>query len=183
MWDAFKQIPGYRFPKEAASGNASGVCWTPNSINPNTERRSFARTGHYEGEPATRGNFHILPAHRVTQLLLSPSSDSDDWVAEGVRLAPREERNDMSKKLREVRARKEVIVAAGAVHTPQVLQRSGIGPRGVLEAAGAEVKVELPGVGENLQDHPNLGISYQCKLPKCDCMNYGGVYADLLFPW
>jgi|SRR5687767_13074544 choline dehydrogenase-like flavoprotein len=160
MWNAFKQIPGYRFPKEAAGGDASGIYWTPNSINPKTERRSFARTGHYDGEPAKRDNFHLLPAHRVTQLLLSQPFNSSDWVAEGVRFTPRD--GDMPEKPREVRAKKEVIVAAGAVHTPQVLQRSGIGPRGVLEAAGAIVKVELPGVGENLQDHPNLGMSYRC---------------------
>jgi choline dehydrogenase-like flavoprotein len=166
MWDAFKKIPGYRFPEEAAAGDASGIYWTPNSINPHTERRSFARTGHYDGEPERRDNFHLLPAHRVTQLLLTESSESDSWIAEGVRFTPRD--GDMPDMPREVRAKREVIVAAGAAHTPQVLQRSGIGPRGVLEAAGAEVKVELPGVGENFQDHPNVAMSYRCTFRTAD---------------
>eukprot|EP00667_Euglena_gracilis_P006243 EG_transcript_6291 len=52
-----------------------------------------------------------------------------------------------------VKADAEVILCAGAIGSPHVLQLSGIGPRKVLEAASIEVKHELPGVGENLQDH------------------------------
>jgi choline dehydrogenase len=53
----------------------------------------------------------------------------------------------------EVRASRGVVMAAGAVATPQILQLSGIGPAAVLRAHGIEVRHELPGVGENLQDH------------------------------
>ncbi|KAI9870992.1 MAG: hypothetical protein M1823_008579, partial [Watsoniomyces obsoletus] len=59
-----------------------------------------------------------------------------------------------------VRAKREVVISAGTAHTPQVLQRSGIGPRKILEAAGVEWKIDLPGVGENFQDHMNFGITY-----------------------
>lgn len=52
-----------------------------------------------------------------------------------------------------VRARHEVVVSCGAIDTPALLMRSGIGPAGVLEAAGVPVLVDAPGVGENLQDH------------------------------
>jgi choline dehydrogenase-like flavoprotein len=55
--------------------------------------------------------------------------------------------------VRELRARREVIVSCGAIDSPALLMRSGIGPAGVLEAAGVPVVVDLPGVGENLQDH------------------------------
>jgi choline dehydrogenase-like flavoprotein len=51
------------------------------------------------------------------------------------------------------RARREVVVSCGAIDSVKLLQLSGIGPRPVLEAAGIPVQVELPGVGENLQDH------------------------------
>lgn len=165
MWDAFKRIPGFRFPKEGAAGDQTGVIWAPNSRDPATERRSFARSGHYDQEdgPASRDNFHLLAGHRVTQVMLSAplTPDPDSWTAEGVRYTPRD--GEMPETAWEVRARREVIIAAGAAHTPQVLQRSGIGPRPVLEAAGAQVKVELPGVGENFQDHMNFGISYRCE--------------------
>ena len=53
----------------------------------------------------------------------------------------------------EVRARREVILSAGAIGSPQILQLSGIGPAGLLKRHGIEVAHDLPGVGENLQDH------------------------------
>ncbi|BCH22904.1 choline dehydrogenase [Mesorhizobium sp. L-8-10] len=53
----------------------------------------------------------------------------------------------------QVRARREVILSAGAIGSPQILQLSGIGPGGLLKRHGVEVAHDLPGVGENLQDH------------------------------
>ncbi|MCB1511056.1 MAG: GMC family oxidoreductase N-terminal domain-containing protein, partial [Hyphomicrobiaceae bacterium] len=64
-----------------------------------------------------------------------------------------------------VRARAEVILAAGAIGSPQILQLSGIGPGDVLQAAGVTVKHELSGVGENLQDHFHARFVYECTLP------------------
>jgi len=63
------------------------------------------------------------------------------------------------------RARKEVLLCAGALQTPQLLQLSGIGPREVLEPHGIEVVHELPGVGRNLQDHLQIRIMFKCTKP------------------
>lgn len=68
-----------------------------------------------------------------------------------------------SGQLREARARREVILAGGSINSPQLLQLSGIGPGEVLRGAGVEVAHELPGVGENLQDHIGGRIAYRCK--------------------
>ena len=57
----------------------------------------------------------------------------------------------------------EIILSAGAIGSPQLLQLSGIGPAAVLQNAGVEVRHELPGVGENLQDHLEFYFQYQCK--------------------
>jgi choline dehydrogenase len=57
-----------------------------------------------------------------------------------------------------VRARKEVILAGGVFNTPQLLMLSGIGPRADLEALGVDVRVDLHGVGRNLQDRYEIGI-------------------------
>ena len=56
-----------------------------------------------------------------------------------------------------MKAKSEVIIAAGAPHTPQVLQLSGIGPSRLLKELGIPVVVDLPGVGQNFQDHPVVG--------------------------
>jgi len=61
----------------------------------------------------------------------------------------------------QIRARREVILSAGSVGSPHVLELSGIGPGPVLQAAGIPVVRELPQVGENLQDHLQLRLIYK----------------------
>ena len=60
-----------------------------------------------------------------------------------------------------VTANKEVILAAGVIGTPQILQVSGIGPTDVLSSAGIPVVVENPGVGEGYQDHPAVCLHFE----------------------
>jgi choline dehydrogenase-like flavoprotein len=59
---------------------------------------------------------------------------------------------------------REVILAAGAIISPALLQVSGIGPVDLLNELGVPVKVDLPGVGQNFQDHPMVGVFYNCEL-------------------
>jgi len=59
----------------------------------------------------------------------------------------------------------EVILCGGAINSPQLLQLSGIGPAARLRELGIEVVADLPGVGQNLQDHLEVYIQYGCKLP------------------
>ncbi|MEU9385636.1 choline dehydrogenase [Streptomyces sp. NPDC048279] len=66
--------------------------------------------------------------------------------------------------LRQVRAG-EVILCGGAINSPQLLQLSGIGNAAELRALGVDVVHDLPGVGENLQDHLEVYIQYACKQP------------------
>lgn len=54
-------------------------------------------------------------------------------------------------------------MAAGAVHTPQVLQLSGIGDKSVLDKQGIETVAHVPGVGSNLQDHVYAPAVFSCK--------------------
>jgi choline dehydrogenase len=64
-----------------------------------------------------------------------------------------------------VRARREIVLAGGAINSPQLLQLSGIGPGEVLSEAGVEVRVESPSVGSNLQDHLGVYLTYACNEP------------------
>lgn len=72
---------------------------------------------------------------------------------------------------REVRARREVVVSAGAFGSPQLLLLSGIGPAEALRRHGLEVVHDLPGVGGNLQDHPDYIHSYRTR-PDTETFGY-----------
>ncbi|OCP35967.1 choline dehydrogenase [Ensifer sp. LC163] len=63
------------------------------------------------------------------------------------------------------KASREVLISSGPIGSPHLLQRSGIGPAAVLRQAGVPVLHDLPGVGENLQDHSEVYIQYACKEP------------------
>ncbi|KAJ7919188.1 hypothetical protein B0H13DRAFT_1606395, partial [Mycena leptocephala] len=69
-----------------------------------------------------------------------------------------------------VKARKFVVVAAGAMGSRLILERSGIGHKDILERAGIPVVSEIPGVGENYQDHSVSGIPYTVD-HNCESMN------------
>jgi choline dehydrogenase-like flavoprotein len=74
---------------------------------------------------------------------------------------------DGSLALHNVSCSREVILSTGAVHTPQILEFSGIGDLAVLSKYDIPVVINLPGVGNNFQDHPYVGVVYYCKcIPK-----------------
>ncbi len=83
--------------------------------------------------------------------------DIDEGRATGVTWKGRDGR-------RSARARCEVILCGGAFNSPQLLQLSGIGPGALLRDHGIEVRHELAGVGENLQDHFGVGAEYRSRL-------------------
>jgi choline dehydrogenase len=73
------------------------------------------------------------------------------------------EYEDRKGQVHQVHARREVVLSAGAYNSPPLLEMSGIGRRDVLEALGVAVQHELPGVGENLQDHLQLWVQHGVK--------------------
>lgn len=75
-----------------------------------------------------------------------------------------------------VYARREVILAGGAYNTPQLLMLSGIGPRMHLEQLGIPVRIDLPGVGKNLQDRYEVGVVYEMR--EDWTVNAGATFSD-----
>ena len=61
----------------------------------------------------------------------------------------------------QVKARREVILSAGAVNTPQIMQLAGFGPGEMLQGAGVETRLDMPAVGQHMQDH--IGVDFQMK--------------------
>ena len=101
-------------------------------------------------EVRARRNLHILTGAQATRVLI------ENGRAIGVKLR-RGGRDE------ELRAQREVILSAGAFQSPQLLMLSGIGPKAELQKHGIAVQQDLPGVGENLQDHLEVIVETQAK--------------------
>jgi len=155
MFNSYKAA-GIPTPKEQGSGYATGAYWMPTSLQPDTQTRSDARTSYWE--PAkSRSNLVLATGRKVNQILFDQGTFTG-LKAKGVQFVARSDNS-----VHQVYAKQEVILAAGAVFTPQLLQLSGIGPKSVLSAAGVDVKRNMPGVGANLQDHPNANMMFDVK--------------------
>jgi choline dehydrogenase-like flavoprotein len=147
QWQAWAEKEHVQVQKDHGNGNAHGVFWVPTAMDPGAAyNRSFAGIGHWLEVPP-RGNYHLLTKHRVVKVNLEKVGGLQQAV--GVVVQPRFGDNTTFI----VRAKKEIVLSAAATRTPQLLQLSGIGPKEVLQAAGIETLVDLPGVGWNLQDH------------------------------
>lgn len=108
-------------------------------------------------------NAYLRPAMARPNLSVITNAMSRKLVLDGKRVVGVEyEQNGV---VHTVRCTREVIVSSGPIGSPHLLQRSGIGPANVLRNAGIEVKHDLPGVGENLQDHAEIYIQFECKEP------------------
>ena len=119
----------------------------------NVDKGIRASTGHaYLKKAKKRPNLTVVKHALVTKVLF------DGKTATGVKC-------DIRGDIKKFTANKEVILCAGSIGTPQLLQVSGVGPRDVLEAASIEVIHESPGVGQNLQDHLEFNFQYRCKEP------------------
>jgi choline dehydrogenase-like flavoprotein len=101
---------------------------------------------------ASRPNLKVLPNALVTRVLI------ENRRAVGIELAEPGGK-------RTITAEREVILAAGAYNSPQLLLLSGVGPADELKAVGIDPVVDLPGVGRNLQEHPLTGVAYTINQP------------------
>jgi len=100
-----------------------------------------------------RRNLTVVTNVHVEKLLLDRSQGQRRASAVAMRMA------DNTRQ--EVNATREVILSAGAIGSPQILQLSGIGPGDLLKQHGIDVQHDLPGVGENLQDHLQVRTIYK----------------------
>jgi choline dehydrogenase len=106
---------------------------------------------------------YLRPARRRENLAIETSAHASRIVFEGGRAAGVEYRR--GGRLVTARANREVILAAGALQSPQLLQLSGVGPGNLLDRHGIAVVHALPGVGENLQDHLQQRLIFRCARP------------------
>jgi len=138
-----------------------------------TASRAFLRDA--EELPLT-----IRPNSYVSEIQLSTSDSSCKHNAFGVKFL------DKNGKEYQAFAKHEVIISGGVINSPQILMLSGIGPSQHLKKVGIKPKVDLPGVGENLVDHPRVACKWASKLKglnPMDCFSHveANLYAHS--PW
>jgi choline dehydrogenase-like flavoprotein len=101
----------------------------------------------------------LKPARHRRNLVVLTETDVVELIFEGRRIAGVQLRDVQGR--RAVTARREVILAAGAIESPKLLQRAGIGPGALLASLGIPVRVDGPDVGRNLREHRTISISYR----------------------
>jgi choline dehydrogenase-like flavoprotein len=146
-WRAWVEKGDVSVQREHADGHAHGLFWIPTSMDPaRAYNRSFSGLSHYMNVQP-RKNYHLLTLHRVTKINFANRSAKKHAVSVEIR-----DRYNSSAVF-SIKAKREIILSASAVRTPILLQCSGIGPKKLLDAAGIQTLIDLPGVGWNLQDH------------------------------
>lgn len=118
----------------------------PMSLSNNAgKHRVSAAMAYLTPEVRARSNLDIMADTQVLDLIL------EGTAVVGLRVLRGGETKDL--------AAREVIVSAGAIHSPALLMKSGIGPASELKSVGVEPVLDLPGVGKNLQEHPGISFS------------------------
>lgn len=130
---------------DQASGNAFGGYFCPHNIDSKEVKRSSAEEAYY-ASAVIRPNYHLLTGHQVSRIVTKKSRGS-------VKVTALEFATPTSAGFKSVKVRKEAILAAGTLHTPQLLQVSGIGDAALLKSINVPTVVDLPAVGHNLHDH------------------------------
>ena len=133
--------------KDFNSGNNAGAAYfrmnTRHGQRMSTERAYMQRA-------LTRPNLKVISGAQVTRVLMNKQrAHGVSWVQDGQHHS--------------LPARHEVVLCAGAIQSPQLLQLSGIGPADLLKQHHIDPLIDLPGVGENLQDHLQVRPSFRCE--------------------
>ncbi|HKY29027.1 MAG TPA: choline dehydrogenase [Pyrinomonadaceae bacterium] len=115
------------------------------------------------GKRCSTAAAYLKPILRRTNLTVLTHAQATRLVIEGKKAVGVEYRKDGRSE--KAIANREIILSGGTINSPQLLMLSGIGPGAQLHEAGISTMVDLPGVGENLQDHLFVSVAYACTQP------------------
>lgn len=147
---------GLKVTSDPRNGKALGAFQNWVSIDPTTHTRSHAATGYYNPQVAERSNLVVLTETVVSKILFDTASGPEP-IATGVEILT------STDETQQISASREVILSAGAIQSPQILELSGIGDSSILSQHGIPVLVNNPNVGANVQDHPIVCQSFEVK--------------------
>ena len=143
---------GFPMSGDPFSGQAYGAYVNAESIHPATKQRSYSANAYLEPVRG-RPNLTVLTGAPVEKLIMD-ESDLTRIIVEGAQY-----RKDGMTRI--VKARKEIILSAGAFNSPKLLELSGIGGAKLLQQLQVPVLIDNPNVGENLQNHIMCGMSFE----------------------
>ena len=118
----------------------------------------------YNGERWSSARAYLDPVRKRSNLTIQTQAQVQKLVFDGTRAIGVTYKNSAGT-LQTAYAGKEIILSAGAVGSPHILMLSGVGPAAHLQDMGIDVFCDLPGVGQNLNDHPDFVLKYKCKQP------------------
>ncbi|KAF7173986.1 hypothetical protein CNMCM5623_006253 [Aspergillus felis] len=150
-FETFKNL-GYPQVEDPIRGAGTGPFVSPGAVDPVTHTRSHAGSAYFGADIQRRPNLRVVTGALVERIVLEVREAS--VVATGVQFCKGEQTYT-------VPATKEVILAAGATQTPQILELSGIGSADLLRSHGIIPVIDNPNVGENLQDHGLVDFGYE----------------------
>ncbi|KAK7047865.1 hypothetical protein VNI00_006193 [Paramarasmius palmivorus] len=145
-------------PKAAAPyhGDPKGLYLSLNTVDPKQHSRTYAAKAYFD-PISTRPNLLVLTTAYVHKVRTKGEADGE------IRATGVEFSYDGDTKVHIAHANREVIISAGTLKSPQILELSGIGRPNILSKIGVPVKVALDGVGENVQEHQYAGLSFELK--------------------
>ncbi|KAH8647825.1 hypothetical protein BX600DRAFT_484413 [Xylariales sp. PMI_506] len=156
---AWAALYGKPINEDPIKGAAAGAFNNAASLHPKTRERSHAGNAYFSETVAQRPNLRVVTEALVEKILFTEQAGADKIRATGVTFVGKDRIS------RSVSATKEVILAAGVVKTPQLLELSGIGSKEVLAKHGIDCLLDNPNVGENLQDHGYVPFSWEVADP------------------
>ncbi|KAI4091638.1 MAG: hypothetical protein LQ344_003989 [Seirophora lacunosa] len=159
LWHETLNNLGVESNRSHMSGSSVGAWTALTAIDPSTQKRCYSVPAYYL-PVAHRENLVVLTNATVRDIILEKSNASDEHIAKGVRFI-----HDLL--LHTINVSGEVILSAGAVQSPQLLELSGIGHPAILSAAGIETAVANPNVGENLQEHMSTHFTSSAATDHC----------------
>ncbi|KAF3067380.1 L-sorbose 1-dehydrogenase [Daldinia childiae] len=150
VWRDTLSALGFPTANYPFSDQIYGGVTIPDSICSSTKQRSFSGNAYFE--PAVnRPNLTLWSSTLVEKILFDKG---DRVIATGIQY-------NKGGKSENVTARKEILVTAGAINSPKLLELSGVGDKALLESLGINVVINNPCVGENLQNHPMCYVNFQ----------------------
>ena len=145
------------------AANALGVPKTEDFNNLTQEGVGYYQLSTHKGLRCSAAVAYLKPAKQRSNLTILTNSQVSKVIFENKKAVGVEFIQQGSKKT--IRSNKEVILSAGAIQSPQILQLSGVGPAKLLQELNIPVVHDLPGVGENLQDHLQFRLIYELNQP------------------